>query len=59
VVPPERGLVNLSESETSSLVGVGDVGEIIVEVVEGSVAPRGLIDGGGGRSGHCEEKSKD
>lgn len=40
VVPAERSLVNLSESKTPSLIWVLDVGEVIVEVVEGVVAAR-------------------
>lgn len=53
VVPSEWRLVDLGKSESSSLVGVLDVGEVIVEVVEGGVSTRGL--GAGGRSGHCVE----
>lgn len=40
VVPAERSLVNLGQSETTTLVGVGDVGIVVVEVVEGSIASR-------------------
>jgi len=40
VLLDEAYLVDLSESETSTLVGVGDVGVVVVEVVEGSVASR-------------------
>jgi hypothetical protein len=47
VVPSERSLVNLSEGESSPLIGVSDVGEVIVEVVEGGVPSRGLIHGSG------------
>ena len=43
MVPSERGLVDFRESETATLVGVLDVGEIIVEVVESSIASSGLI----------------
>ena len=45
VVPSKRGLVDLSEGESPSLVGVGDVREVIVEVVEGGIASRGLVYG--------------
>ncbi len=46
MVPSKRGLINLSECESSSLVGVSNMGEIIVEVVEGSVASSGFVNGG-------------
>jgi len=46
MVPSKRGLINLSKGKTSSLVRVSNVGEVIVEVVEGSVASRGLVYGG-------------
>jgi len=46
MVPSERGLINLSECKSSSLIGVSNVGEIIVEVVEGRVASRGFVNGG-------------
>ena len=39
-------LVDLSERKTSALVRVGDVGIIVVEVVEGSIASSGV-------RGHC------
>jgi hypothetical protein len=38
MVPAERGLVDLRQRETSSLIGIRDVGVVVVEVVEGSVA---------------------
>ena len=47
VVPTERCLIDLGQSESSSLVGVGNMSEVIVEVVEGSVASRSLVHGGG------------
>jgi hypothetical protein len=53
VVPSEGRFVNLGKSESSSLVGVLDVSEVIVEVVEGGVSTRGL--GAGDRSCHCVE----
>ena len=37
MVPAEGSLVNLGEGKASALVGVGDVDEIVVEVVEGIV----------------------
>ena len=56
VVPSERSLVDLSESETSSLIRVLDVSEVIVEVVERSVSTRRLGDGGSYLlSFHCVE----
>jgi len=57
VVPSEWSLIDLSERETSSLIGVLDVGEVIVEVVEGGVSTRRLGDGGSYLLGcHCVEK---
>jgi hypothetical protein len=41
MVPAERRLVDLREGETTTLVGVGDVSVVVVEVVEGSVASFG------------------
>lgn len=38
MVPAERSLVNLSERESAALIGVGDMGVVVVEVVEGAVA---------------------
>jgi hypothetical protein len=58
VVPAERRLVNLSEGESSSLVGVGNVGEVIVEVVESGVSTGGLVEGSG-RRGHCVGRVND
>ncbi len=46
MVPSKRGLINLSKGKTSSLVRVSNVREVIVEVVEGSVASGGLVYGG-------------
>ena len=40
VVPAKGSLINLGERETATLVGVGDVCIVVVEVVEGSVASR-------------------
>lgn len=42
VVPSKGGIVDLLESESSALMGVGDVSEIVDEVVEGSVASSSL-----------------
>ena len=57
VVPSERSLVDLSKSETSSLIGVLDVSEVIVEVVEGGVSTRRLGDGDSCLlSSHCVER---
>jgi len=53
MVPSERRFVDLGESKSSSLVGVLDVCEVIVEVVESGVSTRGL--GGGGSGCHCVE----
>ena len=38
MVPAKGRLVNLSKSKTSPLVRVCDVGIVVVEVVEGSIA---------------------
>lgn len=48
VVPAERSLVNLGKSESATLVGVFNVSEVIVEVVEGGVSTSGSVVGG-----HC------
>lgn len=44
MVPAKWSLVNLGESQTTTLVGVLDVGEVIVEVVEGIVASTRLVE---------------
>ena len=60
----ERSLVDFSESKSPSLVGILNMGEIIVKVVEGSVAAAGLDTGlrhcDGGRCGLklCTRNSK-
>ena len=46
-------LVDLSKCETSSLVGVGDVSVVVVEVVEGSVASSSPSSHGGVGSTAC------
>ena len=51
VVPAERSLVDLSESESAALVGVFDMGEVIVEVVESGVSTDGSVVGG-----HCYDE---
>lgn len=48
VVPAEGSLVNLGKSESATLVGVFDVSEVIVEVVEGGISTFGSVVGG-----HC------
>jgi hypothetical protein len=40
MVPSERRLVDLGQGETSALIHVVDVSEVIVEVVESSVPSR-------------------
>ena len=47
VIPAERSLVYLRQSQSSALVGVGDMSVIIVEVVKGSIASGRLC-------GHCQ-----
>jgi hypothetical protein len=49
VVPAERSLVDLGESKSPALIRVGNVGKVIVEVVEGCVATGRLV--GLGRTG--------
>ncbi len=41
MVPAEGSLVNLGQSETTTLVGVGDMSVVIMEIVEGSIAAGG------------------
>lgn len=50
MIPPKRGPVDLSERETATLVGVLDVGKVVVEVVEGVVAAGGFLSHGYSRS---------
>jgi len=45
MVPAKRGLVDFRESKTSALIGIANVSEIIVEVVEGGVSSGGLSKG--------------
>ena len=54
VVPSERSLVDLSEGQSSSLIGILNMGEVIVEVVEGSIAASGLVELGS----HFEEEGR-
>jgi hypothetical protein len=54
VVPTKRSLVDFSKSESSSLVGVLNMGEVIVEVVESGIS----TSGGSLRSGsHLREEN--
>jgi hypothetical protein len=55
VIPSERSLVDLSESKTTTLIGIGDVSVVIVKVVEGSVASTGLVN----HSRHVDRLNKD
>ena len=54
MVPAEGSFVDFSESKTTTLIGVSDVSEVIMEVVEGGVSTSSLDDGGS-RSSHCIE----
>jgi hypothetical protein len=45
MVPSKRSFVDLSESESSSLIRILNVCEVIVEVVEGSIATGRLVSG--------------
>lgn len=47
MVPAEGGLVDLGEGKTTPLIGILDVGKIVVEVVVGSIASRCLGVGDG------------
>lgn len=51
VVPSERSFIDLSKSETTTLIGILDVSEVIMEVVEGIISTRRLHD----VSSHCEK----
>ena len=44
-LPSEGSLVNLGKCKSSSLIGILDMSEIIVEVVEGGVSSGGLSKG--------------
>jgi hypothetical protein len=44
MIPAKRSLVDFRESETSALVWIANVREVIVEVVERSIPPGGLDD---------------
>jgi len=55
MVPAKGSLVDLSESETTALVGIRNVSKVIVEVVESGIASWGLLDNGSwnrGRHGY-------
>lgn len=43
MVPAKRRLVNLGQCQTTALVGVSDMCEVVVEVVESGVSARGLV----------------
>lgn len=43
MVPAKGSLVDFGESKSSTLVGVGDMGIVVVEVVEGSIAAGSLL----------------
>lgn len=43
MVPAERRLVDLGQSKATALVGVSDVSEVVVEVMEGCISSRGLV----------------
>lgn len=45
VIPPKRSLVDLCKSKSSALIGVCNVGVVIMEVVEGCVAAGSPVDG--------------
>jgi len=44
MVPANWRLIDLCESETTALIGIFDIGEVIVEVVEGVVSTSGRVD---------------
>ena len=43
MVPAKGGFINLREGQPASLISVGDVGKIIVEVVKGKIAARSHV----------------
>lgn len=45
MVPSERSLVDLGKGKTTTLVGILDMEEIVVEIVVGRVSTRRLVDG--------------
>lgn len=47
MVPSERSLVDLGKGKTTTLVGVLDMEEIVVEIVVGRISTRRLVDGSG------------
>jgi hypothetical protein len=53
MVPAKGSLIDLSESETTALIGIHNVSEIIVEVMESCVATRCLADNRSWSSGCC------
>lgn len=56
MVPAKGSFVDLGERKTTTLIGILNVGEIIVEVVEGIVASTGLVGRDNGRlRRHCKE----
>ncbi|KAI6755845.1 hypothetical protein HG531_004951 [Fusarium graminearum] len=45
MIPSKGSLVNLCKGETATLIGVGDVGKVVVEVVKGIISATRLCDG--------------
>lgn len=43
MVPAKGGFIDLRQGQPASLVGIGDVSEIVVEVVEGKIATRSHV----------------
>lgn len=43
MVPAKRRLIDLGEGKTTTFVGIRDVGEVVVEVVEGGVTAGGAV----------------
>ena len=43
MVPAKGGFVDFRQGQPASLVGIGDVSEIVVEVMEGKIATRGHV----------------
>lgn len=43
MVPAKGGFINLRQGQPASIVGIGDVGEIVVEVVKCKVATRSHV----------------
>jgi hypothetical protein len=57
MIPPKRSFVNLGQRESSPLIWILDMREVIVEVVEGGVSTCGSAYGHCVRSGQKQSRS--